>query len=338
MPLDLVGKCRLVGDLDGDGVSDYLVGAYDHPWNKNEHQGRAFVFSGQSGKLLFTIDDPTPQGYGAFGFAVAAAGDVNSDGVPDLLIGAFGQEGSGRAFVFSGKGGQLLYTLQAPRPEPGAGFGWAVASLGDLTNDGIPELIVGAFAQDGEGRAFVFNGHTGKLLRTLGPPSPLGGAAFGWSVAGAGDLDKDGTPDILVGAPYATVGQTAVQGRVYAFSGRDGKLLYSLDAPQPVAGAVFGWCVASGGPVDLKAYTTTWPGAPVGPAGPTGPARPIAPGSPAGPIGPTVPIGPIGPVLPVAPVGPVIPCGPAAPSPPAGRPAPAGSSGRSRPRSPAPGP
>src|SRR6266571_1684902 len=110
----------VVGDLDGDGVSDYLVGAYDHPWNKNEHQGRAFVFSGQSGKLLFTIDDPTPQGYGAFGFAVAAAGDVNSDGVPDLLIGAFGQEGSGRAFVFSGKGGQLLYTLQAPRQQPGA--------------------------------------------------------------------------------------------------------------------------------------------------------------------------------------------------------------------------
>src|SRR5205823_13778686 len=97
----------VVGGVDGDGDSVSLVGAYDHPWNKNEHQGRAFVFSGQSGKLLFTIDDPTPQVYAAFGFAVAAAGDVNSDGVPDLLIGAFGQEGSsGKAFVFSGKGGQ----------------------------------------------------------------------------------------------------------------------------------------------------------------------------------------------------------------------------------------
>ncbi len=252
----------VVGDLDGDGVSDYLVGAYDHPWNKNEHQGRAFVFSGQSGKLLFTIDDPTPQGYGAFGFAVTAAGDVNGDGVPDLLIGAFGQEGSGKAFVFSGKGGQLLYTLQAPRPQPGAGFGWSVASLGDLTNDGIPELIVGAFAQDGEGRAFVFNGHNGKLLRTLEPPSPLGGAAFGWSVAGAGDLDKDGTPDILVGAPYTTVGQTAVQGRVYAFSGRDGKLLYSLDDPQPVAGEVFGWCVVSGGDLNKDGVPDVLVGAP----------------------------------------------------------------------------
>jgi len=50
----------VVGDLDGDGVADYVVGAYDQTVNRNEHQGRAFVFSGQSGKLLMTIEDPTP--------------------------------------------------------------------------------------------------------------------------------------------------------------------------------------------------------------------------------------------------------------------------------------
>ena len=48
----------VVGDLDGDGVADYLVGAYEHYWQANLNQGRAFVFSGQSGKLLLTLDLP----------------------------------------------------------------------------------------------------------------------------------------------------------------------------------------------------------------------------------------------------------------------------------------
>jgi hypothetical protein len=104
----------VAGDFDGDGVSDYVIGAYDQPVNtaasdqpvnNNNHQGRVFVFSGQSGKLLTTIEDPAPMEYAAFGFAVAAAGDVNKDGTPDLLIGASGQiimdkVAVGRVFVF----------------------------------------------------------------------------------------------------------------------------------------------------------------------------------------------------------------------------------------------
>jgi hypothetical protein len=250
----------LAGDVDGDGVSDYLIGAYDHRWNDNEHQGRAFVFSGKNGKLLFTLDAPTPMESAAFGFAVATAGDVNKDGVPDLFIGAFGQEGSGKAFVFSGKERTLLYSLQAPERQVGAGFGWAVATTGDLTNDGVPELVVGAFAQDGAGRVFVFSGHDGKLLRSLAPPP--GAFAFGWSVANGGDLDKDGLSDILVGAPYTNVGKTSVQGRAYAFSGRDGKLLYILDDPQPAAGEVFGWRVTSGGDLNKDGVPDILVGAP----------------------------------------------------------------------------
>jgi hypothetical protein len=252
----------VVGDLDGDGVSDYLVGAYEHYWQENLNQGRAFVFSGQSGKLLRTLDLPYPHQGAAFGSAVAGAGDVNQDGVPDLLVGAFGQGESGQAFVFSGKNGELLYTLQAPQRQFGAGFGWSVAALGDLTGDGIPELLVGAFAQEGRGRAFVFNGQNGKVLRVLAPPSPLDGVAFGWSVAGAGDLDQDGFPDILVGAPYTSVGETSVQGRVFAFSGRTGKLLYALTDPFPRAGEGFGWRVASGGDLNEDGVPDILIGAP----------------------------------------------------------------------------
>src|SRR5215510_14277938 len=50
----------VVGDLDGDGIAEYVVGAYDQTVNGIKHQGRTFVFSGQSGKLLLTIEDPMP--------------------------------------------------------------------------------------------------------------------------------------------------------------------------------------------------------------------------------------------------------------------------------------
>jgi len=140
----------------------------------------------------------------------------------------------------------LLSTLQPPQPQPSAGFGWSVASLGDLTGDKIPELIVGAFAYAGTGRVFVFNGKDGSLLWSLEPPSPEP-SAFGWSVAGAGDLDGDGAPDLVIGAPYAAVDGASAQGSAYAFSGRTRKLLYALNDPSPQAGAVFGWSIAARG-------------------------------------------------------------------------------------------
>jgi len=250
----------VVGDVDGDHVSDYLVGAYDNRWEQNDRQGRAFVYSGKSGKLLFTLDDPIPQPLAAFGFAVASPGDVNNDGIPDFLIGAFAQDGSGKAFVFNGKDGKLLYAVHASQRQVGAGFGWTVAPLGDLNGDGTPDFAVGAFAQDGTGRVFICSGHDGKLLRTLSPPA--GGSTFGWSVASVGDLNKDGLPDILVGAPYTNVGKNAVQGQAYVFSGKDGTLLYTLDNPQPIAGATFGWRVAAAGDLNKDGVPDILVGAP----------------------------------------------------------------------------
>ena len=250
----------LAGDVDGDGTGDYLVGAYNHRWNNNDRQGRAFVFSGAKGNLLFTIDNPSPQIEAAFGFSVASAGDVNKDGIPDFLIGALGQEERGKAFLFNGKDGKLLYTLQAPNLQNGAGFGWAVASLGDLTNDGIPDIAIGAFAQENIGYVYLFNGSNGKPLRTIAPPA--GSLAFGWSLSAAGDVNKDGIPDIVIGAPYTTVGQNTVQGQAYVFSGKDDALLLTLDNPQPMAGGVFGWRMTSVGDQDKDGVPDLLVGAP----------------------------------------------------------------------------
>lgn len=277
-----------LGDVNGDAIPDYIVGAYEQTWDENNHQGRAFIFDGQTGELLLELDDPHPQADAAFGFSVAAAGDVNQDGVPDCIVGAFGQGeagsaetlvfgwtaedgneynvskrvGSGQAFVFSGRDGQLLRSLEAPRQSAGAGFGWSVASAGDLNGDGIPESIVGAHGQDHEGRAFVFHGRDGTLLHTLAPPPDSGAEGFGWTVNSAGDLNRDGSPDIVVGAPYSTVEGRSTQGRVYVYSGADGSLLYPIDHPQPQAGASFGWHVTPAGDLNEDSIPDLLIGAP----------------------------------------------------------------------------
>ena len=277
-----------LGDVNGDAIPDYIIGAYEQTWDENNHQGRAFIFDGQTGELLLELDDPHPQADAAFGFSVAAAGDVNQDGVPDCIIGAFGQGeagsaetlvfgwtaedgseynvskrvGSGQAFVFSGREGQLLHSLESPQQSAGAGFGWSVASAGELDGDGIPEFIVGAHSQDHEGRVFVFSGRDGTPLHTLAPPPDSGAEGFGWTVNSAGDLNHDGIPDIAVGAPYSTVEGRSTQGRAYVYSGADGSLLYPIDHPQPQAGASFGWYVTSAGDLNEDSVPDLLIGAP----------------------------------------------------------------------------
>ncbi len=277
-----------LGDVNGDAIPDYIVGAYEQTWDGNNHQGRAFIFDGQTGKLLLELDNPHPQADAAFGFSVAAAGDVNQDGVPDCIIGAFGQGeagsaealvfgwtaedgseynvskrvGSGQAFVFSGRDGQLLRSLEAPQQSAGAGFGWSVASAGDLDGDGMPEFIVGAHSQDNEGRVFVFRGRDGTPFHTLAPPPDSGAEGFGWTVNSTGDLNRDGIPDIAVGAPYSSIEGRSTQGRAYVYSGADGSLLYPIDHPQPQAGASFGWYVTSAGDLNEDSVPDLLIGAP----------------------------------------------------------------------------
>jgi len=288
----------VIGDVNRDGVPDFLVGAYTYPRDgaairveprllssgaemKIHSQGKAFVFSGKDGKVLYVVNNPDPHSFdashysnagAAFGCSVAGVGDVSKDGVPDFLIGAFGHGNRGAAFVFSGTDGKLLMTLSNPSLQGAAAFGWAVAGVGDMNGDGIPDLLVG---DPGQEEALVFSGREGEVLLSLRNPMLRG--AFGWAVAGVGDVNEDGIPDLLIGAPYqdmkGTVSQRVtlkpqdllssapeqalkeykeygVQGQAFVFSGRDGALLFTLDDPVPGAGAAFGWVVKGAGDVN----------------------------------------------------------------------------------------
>ncbi len=241
-----------VDDLDGDGYGDLLVGAD----SEDLASGRAYVFSGATGALLYELQSPSSEPGGLFGSAVAEIADVDSDGRSDLLIGAAG-EGypppltPGRAYVFSGATGTLLYELRSPKESFRSTFGAAVAGVPDADGDGHGDLLVGArgegFIGVGgayyTGRAYLFSGATGVLVHTLERPYP-GSGQFSAAITGVPDADGDGRGDLLVGAPDLFFGNYREAGRAFLFSGATGALLRELAAPDEDAFDSFGGSVA----------------------------------------------------------------------------------------------
>ncbi len=213
-----------VGDVNGDGKADIAVGAEEEDVGANPNQGRAYVFSGADGSLLLTLDTPNPQYSARFGRGVAV-GEVNGDGKADIAVGAYWEDvdsgwDQGRAYVFSGANGSLLFTLDTPNPHAQAWFGWTLA-VEDLNGDGKGDIVVGSGGEDvggtsGVGRVYVFSGANGSLLFALDTPNPQTESYFGESVA-VGDVNGEGKPDIAVGAPGEDVGGNDKQGRAYVF-------------------------------------------------------------------------------------------------------------------------
>ncbi|MEW5986636.1 MAG: integrin alpha [Chloroflexota bacterium] len=157
------------GDVNGDGYSDVLVGAYRYD-NGQGDEGRAFVYHGSATGLSlvanWTAESDQQSAY--FGWSVATAGDVNGDGIDDVIVGAARYDNSlldeGRAYVYYGSASGLGLTANwtAESGQAGAELGFAVASAGDVNGDGDDEVILGADRYDNrqsdEGRAYVYHG------------------------------------------------------------------------------------------------------------------------------------------------------------------------------------
>jgi hypothetical protein len=286
---------RDIGDVDGDGIHDFVTSAPTHRLHDTE-AGRVYVYSTASGKELWHADGgPGDQ----LGSGLEAAGDTNGDGIPDVV--ASGPGAKGVAYIYSGRDGRVLQKLTSSGSDEV--FGNHVASAGDFDQDGCADVIVGAPGKEDEsriaGHAYVFSGKSGRLLFTFGGERP--GDGFGSAVAGyrdkthqflvigapgagprhhgrvyvydsasarpkftidadatgvalgrmfvavPGDLDGDGTPDIYA-SDWSNAAKGKSTGRVYVYSGRTGKPLQVLTGE--TAGEGFGTSSSVAGDVN----------------------------------------------------------------------------------------
>lgn len=238
-----------VPDVNGDGVGDVVVGApMDSPGTSPSGCGRAYLYSGATGQLLFKLLPPNPELSGQFGFSVAGLQDINGDGLGDIAVGApeertgVGMEDSGRVHIYSGATGQRIRTIVSQTPSSSGYFGYSLAVISDLNGDGKNDLVIGARKEraDKGGQVHIVSPATGQRLRTLASPNSQNDGRFGYAVAAVPDVNGDGLPDVVVGAPR----EFNRTGRAYLFSGATGALLRQVQSPGMEVDNRFGEAVA----------------------------------------------------------------------------------------------
>jgi cysteine-rich repeat protein len=285
-----------LGDVDGDGLPDLAVGscmslsclgAKGQAWVllmdadgtvADAAGGRVKLTDGSGGGPSLAEGD-------SFGVAMAALGDLDGDEIPDLAIGARGDDdgGNNRGAVYMtwlAADGTLRRHMKISDAEgelSGPGnpgglladddlFGFSIARLGDLDGNGVEDLAASAAGDDGGGtdRGAVWILRMNRLGRVaaatrIGDPDVplLDGDRFGSGLASVGDLNGDGVPDLAVGAflddtVNGTASAGATRGAVYiVFLDADGTL-HDTDPPVKIADGTTGGMPASsgGGPLD----------------------------------------------------------------------------------------
>lgn len=229
------------GDMNGDGHADVFIGA---PGDANG-AGRATVFSGKDGAVLLTLEGEKA----GDGFGSTLAGSLDRKGRV-LMVGApaAGPRGTGRVYVYKGLTAKPAFTMDSD--ETAGAFGAMFLSVvGDVNADKVHDLYVSDWANSangrGTGRTFVYSGVDGKLLFTH--TGEAAGDGFGIGVADAGDVDRDGADDLIVGA-WQHAGAALSGGKVYVYSGRTQKLLQTITCRTP--GDTFGFDTTNLGDVN----------------------------------------------------------------------------------------
>ena len=263
------------GDLNGDGIDDFVIGAQFLSPNAL-FSGAAYVVFGTASGFPANFQLSSLNGANGFklegaqfhdyaGSWVASAGDLNHDGVDDLLVGARGVhptgEAAGAVYVVYGKNtavaGNFAAVMQLGGLDGTEGFringilqgqaGWSVSSAGDVNGDGFDDIVIGAAKQHiygaygpspYNGAAYVVFGKSGGLGASFDLASLDGTNGFmmsgegfedrlGYRVASVGDFNNDGFDDLIVSAPNAP--HSTYAGKVYVVFGHGGGFAANLD-------------------------------------------------------------------------------------------------------------
>ncbi|MEQ1903508.1 MAG: FG-GAP-like repeat-containing protein [Pirellulaceae bacterium] len=162
-----------------------------------------------------------------FGWTARRVGDLDGDSITDFITTAPTHDrGAGKVYVYSSKTGKLIHSVKG---QPGDGLGNSAVGIGDLNGDGVADFAAGAPTAKGMGVVRIYSGSDASVIHKLAGNTT--GARFGHEVSECGDIDHDGTPDILVGE---MVGNGAVDqcGRVIVFSGKSYEVLFELSGEQ----------------------------------------------------------------------------------------------------------
>jgi len=256
------------GDVNGDGIDDMLLGVWIAAPN-GAQSGSSYVVFGRSSGFSSAMDLSSLNGSTGFrldgmtaddlsGYSVSTAGDVNGDGIDDLLIGARGASPngieSGSSYVVFGRSSGFASVIGLSSLDGSTGFrldgvaeydysGRSVSAAGDVNGDGIDDLLIGASAASpngtSSGSSYVVFGSSSAFASVINLSSLDGTTGFrldgvsafdksGYSVSAAGDINGDGTDDLLIGANGADPNDTS-SGSSYVVFGHSSAFASVID-------------------------------------------------------------------------------------------------------------